>query len=300
MQQLSERTEQGQSYLRVYDDIGEVADHAEQTLRSRHGRGQNASINGDYDFTHTDSLEEALELLRHGWPEGLQAAQDLLSKIDIHAIAEQFPQRFSQEIEHDVAGDEPDVDRYLVNDPESMITVTPSIDRIGSIATILVNASQHARVKASRMRRRGVVVMGLVEALTSLGYSVDLQAYQLITPEDYDKSAMHETRIPLLSPGMPASLDTIAFAVAHPSFLRRIMFALEERESTKIRDRFGIWESEGYGFPRDLDPTSYEGTDTIHIGKDKALCSSDSKMPKQLEKMLHHLFSREAALEDVA
>jgi hypothetical protein len=285
-------------YLRQYDHIGDVADRAERVLH-RDYTDDCSSINGNYSFTQTESLGESMELLRYGWQEGAQAARELLATIDLNEITEQFPQRFAQTIYYDTSGQEPDLSRFLANDPDNMVNVVPNREKIGSIANILINLSQHAMVGADRMRRRGVVVLGLVEALGRLGYSADVQGYEVSTPSRHNTESVYEMRIPLLSAGTYPNTDTVAFAISHPSFLRRIMFALEEEEPNNIRRRFGFHDSGGYGVPWDLEAESYESSDTIHISKDEALCSYDEEMPEELKRMLYELFSRNAEVEPV-
>lgn len=287
----------GTHYLRNYENIGELAGQAEESLRTG-SASTCASQEPDSEFSQTRSLDKAIDLMRFGWPKGTKAAQKLLDTVDIHEITAMFPERPVLDVYYDVAGDEPDIDRFLTNDPENMRNIIPITETIGTIATILVNCAQHAYVEADIMRRRGVVVLGLIEAITSLGYGVNVEAYDYSSPSvDRPSSDMYELRVPLLEAGAAVDRDTLAFAIAHPSFLRRIIFAAQETEPKKIRDRFGFWPSGGYGVPHDLKRAAYEGTGVIHIGKDQALCESDKQMTKELNKLLKKLFSQEAAIE---
>lgn len=284
-------------HVRSFEHMGEVTALAQQSLRAKDSYDRSSQNNGS-EFSGTKSLEEAIDLLRFGWPEGTSAAQELLAKIDLDEITQQFQERFTQTTYYDLAGDEADVGRYLDGDPESMRNIIVVPQKVGSIVKILVNHSQHHYIEAGVMRRRGVVTLGLVEALHKLGYSVDLQAYGVVTPSGGgDPSKKYETYIPLLSPGSITNLDTISFAIAHPSFLRRIIFALKEEEPEEIRDLFGFHSTSGYGVPQDLKPNQYKDPDIIHIGKDKALCKKNKDMPKELKRLLNKLFSQQAKLE---
>lgn len=282
----------GTHYLRTYEHIGDLADQAEQSLREGDA-STCSSQSSNSEFSQTRSLDKALGLMRYGWPKGTEAAQELLDTIDLHEITAQFPERPVLEIYYDVAGDEPDIDRYLTNDPENMRNIIPITETIGTIATILVNCTQPSQLEADVMRRRGVVVLGLIEALTSLGYSANVQVYELVSAS----SDLYELRVPLLEAGTSVDIDTVAFAVAHPSFLRRVVFATQETEPKKVRNHFGFWPDEGYGSVQDLDPAAYEGTGVIHIGKDEALCTKDKQMTTELNKLLKKLFSQEATVE---
>ncbi|HYF97200.1 MAG TPA: hypothetical protein VD947_04155 [Patescibacteria group bacterium] len=297
MQKSVEVSGDTQRYIRSFEHIGEVTALAQQSLRAKDSNDRSSQNSGS-EFSGTHNLEEAIDLLQFGWPEGMAAARDLLSKIDLDEMTQQFQERFTQTTYYDLAGDEADVGRYLDGDPESMRNIVVVPQKVGSIVKILINLSQHYNVSADRMRRRGVVALGAVEALHRLGYSVDLHGYELSTPSgDSASSTKYEAYIPLLSPGSITNLDTISFAIAHPSFLRRIIFAVEEEEPEEIRDLFGFHSSEGYGIPHDLKPSQYKDPNVIHIGKDEALCKKDKDMPKELKRLLDKLFSQQAKLE---
>lgn len=180
-------------HVRSFEHMGEVTALAQQSLRAKDSYDRSSQNNGS-EFSGTKSLEEAIDLLRFGWPEGTSAAQELLAKIDLDEITQQFQERFTQTTYYDLAGDEADVGRYLDGDPESMRNIIVVPQKVGSIVKILVNHSQHHYIEAGVMRRRGVVTLGLVEALHKLGYSVDLQAYGVVTPSgggDPSKNMKH-------------------------------------------------------------------------------------------------------------
>ena len=58
-----------------------------------------------------------------------------------------------------------------------------------------------------------------------------------------------EYYIPIIEPGNYLDIDTASFCLAHPSFLRRAMFAVNETEKDKIRKVAGFYSGGGYGVP---------------------------------------------------
>ena len=61
-----------------------------------------------------------------------------------------------------------------------------------------------------------------------------------------------EYHIPVVHPGGFLDIDMAAFCVAHPSFLRRLIFALNEHEAVDLRRKMGFCAGGGYGKPAKL------------------------------------------------
>jgi len=60
------------------------------------------------------------------------------------------------------------------------------------------------------------------------------------------------------SPNEPFDVSRLAFAIAHPSMTRRLLFSLLEHESWQVREEFGTSLEKGYGRPS---PRRWNGTD---------------------------------------
>ncbi len=258
---------------RQLSGISEVIDIAEQINSQPEGERSNcASINGEYSFTHTNSLEEAIKLCKYGWPEGRERVLKAMANLGIEDGLANLGQVI--EYQHETAGDEPDIDRYLAGDPENMINYYLDESTAGRIVKLLVNVSQPSYMNPDIIMRRGIAIVAAVETAAAAGYGVQLEAAEH-TVSRYDGQSL-EYRIPLAQAGEYLNIDTVTFAITHPSFLRRLVFTLNENESDEIRDKFGFWESGGYGMPRTV--KLHEDEHAIVIDKDDGLLRDDSEI----------------------
>jgi probable phage protein len=107
--------------------------------------------------------------------------------------------------------------------------------------------------------QRGGALYAAIEALRTEGYSLGLTMVDS-TKNNYF-SHYTEYQIPVVQPGEYLDIDTAAFCLAHPAFLRRGVFALNEHESNDIRHAMGYMVGGGYGEPTrmasDLPPHSF-------------------------------------------
>ena len=103
------------------------------------------------------------------------------------------------------------------------------------------------------------MMLAAIEALRAEGYSLGLTMAE--ATQDHSAGTVVEYYIPVVHPGGFLDMDTAAFCVAHPSFLRRLIFALNEYESVDLRERMRFHDRGGYGrlvrMTSDLPPHSF-------------------------------------------
>lgn len=159
------------------------------------------------------------------------------------------------------AGDEVDIDAYLRGQPEQMIGYQLCHDQQGKQATMLVNCSLPSRVSAECIMRRGGALYAAIEALRADGYSLGLTMAEASCPDFARQVAGVEYRVPVVHPGDYLDVDTAAFCLANPAFLRRGVFAVNEHESSALRREMGFHREGGYGTPTtllcDIPPNSF-------------------------------------------
>lgn len=279
MRKETSTTEEGfLEYRRQLEGLGElieiardINDTVDPSLRHR-----NASLDTDsssHAFTHTRTLSEAIDLCQNGWAEGRQRIKEALSRLESDELANLGTQI---EFSIDVAGDEPDIGRYLAGEPEDMIEFFLQPNTRGRNVKLVVNASQHAFVSADAITRRGVAIAAVLEAMSTAGFGIALEVVERCESSGYSKTAV-EYRIPIIKAGEYFNIDSLAFALTHPSFLRRLLFTLNESESSDLRDDMGYWNGRGYGRPRDPELRPEEGA-AILIGKGEGLLDRDSEI----------------------
>lgn len=117
----------------------------------------------------------------------------------------------------------------------------------GKQATVLMNCSVGASVSVERIVRRGAAVLAAIEGLRAEGYSLGLTMMQ--ASKGRAVNTVFEYHIPVVRPGDFLDMDTAAFCVAHPSFLRRLIVALNEHEPADLRRAMRFYRGGGYGQP---------------------------------------------------
>lgn len=188
------------------------------------------------EWTWTSNYDEALRLAMTGWAEGFK---QVTVRADAIARAQAGLEMTSHYAE---AGDEVDVGLFLANEPECMIEF-PLEPKRKPVVKFVVSASFSARVGAEAIYNRGAAVLAAIDILESAGIRVEVDL-----DESIEASGKEFRRtIPLKAADDPVDRDKLAFAICHPSTLRRLIFRLHEQEGLKRWREMG---GGSYGHPR--------------------------------------------------
>lgn len=177
------------------------------------GRGRDWDLGAGY--------EGALKLAQEGWEEGIK---------NIAALAMVVPNNTITTKEYSVAGDFPDVPRYLAGDPFNM--VKRGKQRVPKPAiTIVVNTVASAAVNARDMANYGAAIVALVDRLESRGIRVELLGCVC-----YDSLQRGKATIAWTIKRAEDHLDlaSVAFSLAHPACFRRLSFGVVERSAREL------------------------------------------------------------------
>lgn len=176
--------------------------------------------------THQDeqSYSDAIRLAQTGWQRGktlLDSNADLLS-IDAKV--------YKLELYYDVVGDGGwDMGRVLDGAPECCMSKQESTQLAtsahGRILKVTVNMFVSCMVPTSVIILRGIAAISLVDALEQAGYRVELEAV-MFARNQYDDNRNYATHVVLKHADEVMQTDQIIYALAHPSFTRRFLFAL--------------------------------------------------------------------------
>jgi hypothetical protein len=258
-------------YLRTYDDWPDFVSFAERVERERKGMmfgGMEcaSATKGQESWYGTSSLAEAIALARRGWPQGRMQMRDIRDKLKIDSLMP-TTQRFTTS--YDVSGDAPDIGRFLQGEPENMITQQDNlIAQRGKVIRLILSRSGLGYVEAKQMVRRGVAIYLAFETLMKLGYSTQL----MIAFSSERGGYLYEQHVPVLYPGDPANLDTLAFMMLQPAVPRRLCFATKECEPMEIRKQLGFYDDGGYA--HSCEPVSLPEND-LFLNWDKGLLDRD-------------------------
>lgn len=267
------------SYWREFESYEELIDIARRRVRSGQDDYGNSSITGGYDFTGTKNLSEAIRLAEQGWADGTDRIRKVADSIEVPQDIVDDSHRLT--LWHDVVGDEPDIGRFVEGQPEHMIEFRAQQLKVGKIINLFVSVSQDWLVERSSIVNRGATILAAIEALQTRGYSLGLY---VVEQSFSGRSNLFSYRVPLIEPGQITNIDTIGFAIMHPSFLRRFIFAANEAESYDLRCELGAHSSGGYGKPvgKILHPKNMQINGST-VEKDFGLTNSKKSMVKNAQ-----------------
>lgn len=219
---------------------GRWSDFLETATKDPVGWDRSRASHGvDQDFTGTRDFKEAVDLATYGWPSE-RAAFVQTSNEAVNRISKARPA-----VGYDVAGMYPVVPRYVGGDHECMVTSDPHINAVRQIIPLFVSCSFSAGVPATAIRNRGAAIGGLIDAIEDAGHSVRLNIFEHTSAGGITDIAMVEIK----AAGEPLDLDLLAFALCHPSTLRRLHFARQENLGHLFGGDFCSHFSFGYGMP---------------------------------------------------
>lgn len=179
------------------------------------------------------SYEAALTALREGQPISTSELDSARARIKLRTVE-------TIDTELAVSGAVPDVATYLTGQPECMIAFAPVEKPVRTI-TIAYNVSANCEIASEVLYARGAAITAIVDSLETRGIRCKLIAYEAVNNRYFIGVLVKQHDQPL-------DLSRVAFT-AHPSYLRRIMFAAEECEPDEIRREHGFREGYGYGYP---------------------------------------------------
>lgn len=170
-------------------------------------------------FTQTESFDEALDMLLHGWSGGAQKINARLQAKKVSSTKK------SSRISYDVVGHQASVPRYLQGIPTNMVNKRTIVKK-QPVITLVKNIGYNAGVSANEIMEQSVRAMQIIQMLENSGVRINLD---LIKIASGGKQEM-VSRIRIKNASERLNVSKMAFPLMHPSMLRRIMFALTERE----------------------------------------------------------------------
>jgi hypothetical protein len=230
----------------TFEDLNDAADYAAKgptDTPARDGRDKFAGC----------TFNQSLEFARHGWPDGAARAKAILERMHLPPVANKHSVTVN-----DVQGSYVDVGEYVQGVPECMVDFRED-KRRARFATIIVNASFSWRVSVEQAIARGVSIAAVVDGLEAMGTRCRVE---IVMPMRSNHSTdTSEVQMTVKHEHSPLNLDTLTFAVAHPSFLRRIVIASMDRQDDRYREAFDVGGI--YGIP--IDSPDVDGAIVFHM-----------------------------------
>ena len=202
---------------------------------------------------HGGTWEEACLLAERGWLEGM-------SKIDRYRL-EILPTVAKNVLRpipiNNVHGFSVDVGAFLSNMPECFNDREyEKRNYPGRLFTLVVSCSYSFKVSTDIVIQRGAIVCSLIDALEIAGNRVEVICNETSESGGY----RNETDIVIKKHDQPLDMPRLAFCLAHPAMLRRILFSLNELSG---------WAdfAQGYGYPAEASNKGDLYIDEINSGK---------------------------------
>lgn len=198
--------------------------------RARQSKAKNA------DFSGTASFAEAARLALAGWPEGRAR---MVKGVEAVASSPAFERAAA--LFFDVAGAYPVAALAAAGVPECMVSPAPVSERARPIVRLAVSGSVSCNFKAEEIFAYGAALLGVIDALESAEFRVELNVIFPAKAYNGDKLSV---AVRVKDAPDALDLDRAAFILAHASTLRRLVFGVMEANLS-----CDVWGG-GYGSPR--------------------------------------------------
>jgi len=201
-----------------------TADSWDEFLRDLRGNpvqsawhGKQSSIKGSFQFTRSLNWDKCMELAERG---------DKLVTEQVASAAVKVTFEAGPTWEYAPAGAFPCGPAYAAGVPENMfVPLEDGAANSRPIVRIAVNVVCSSWVEPEDIINRGAAVVALIDKIQSEGQRVELVVFCHIESRRNDRIIMAVT---VKRPEEPIDMDRVAFALAHPSMLRRCFFRVVE------------------------------------------------------------------------
>lgn len=202
----------------------------------------------DESWYLTKDIDEAFSWATDGWPEATLLFNKYKHLVPHGLLDKLLPaEEIGSKWEHAVSGGFIDMSVAAQDiGPLHFITEVEDdneIRRGKNVQRIFVNAMQSHQTCTEAIMTRGILAFAVVDHLETLGYSIELNVESTIKGCSSDLFLTIVTK--LKGFGESNNINRCLFALAHPSYLRRLIFGVQETISRDLRKKFYIGQSYG-------------------------------------------------------
>lgn len=218
------------------------------------------------DWTGASDFKTALKLAREGWPEGRDHVSRRSERFQTFVHASGRVEDRAPTLVTGVAGSMVNVGLYLAGEPESMMSWQMH-DATAPVVELVLNITVSSSMGHQAIINRGAAACALVDLLELSGKRVEVTvalAVGTTTQEDDPRHKYIDYRVIVKHAQDPLQIDQLAFALAHPSSLRRIGFSIMETAPAGYRTALGIRQNGQYGTVTET--PSARGKGDLYIG----------------------------------
>ena len=215
----------------IYEDLYDFWLYAfrESDAYKKESRGYSNEWNGNVTWL------EAKKLALQGWQDGLEQVKKYQTE-----ITPQITEKVIRPSQiYDFAGYNVDVGRYLSNDPECFVSREFVINNSpGRVFTLVCSISFSAAIEPETIIQRGAIICALVEAIEYAGHRVEVICNWATSKHSNEKNRSGKIKkdgwleidVTVKKANQPLEMIELAFCLAHPAMLRRVLFSVAEIE----------------------------------------------------------------------
>lgn len=212
---------------KIFDSLGGLSQYIKSTPRTKHNeaysiKDSEAESASDTKFTGTESLAAADELLLKGYYAGVAALQNAIKKVKRNY-------KVVTTIKNDVCGFIPNVGAYLTGEPRNMMNITTRrVNSKSKVLNLVICVTVSGGVSSDTIIEiNGKILQNVIE-LERSGYNVNIYVVDLTKYKNHESTII---MVKLKSSNERLNLLKVSYPLVHPSFLRRHIFAVQERLS---------------------------------------------------------------------
>lgn len=200
-------------FITEYASIQEFIQTINSLPNNKYFKNQNSSHDGSESFCGTKSYEEAEQLLVGGWEEGSELlSQKVKPTQKVSATVKSSRPVYS------VIGSQASVPRYLQGIPTNMISRKATYTK-QKVVTLTKGISYSVRFSQEKIIEESMKALQVVQALENGGQRVRLNV--MLATSYLSQSSV--CKVCVKQPDERMNISKMAFALAHPSMLRRFM-----------------------------------------------------------------------------
>lgn len=231
-------------YIRKFDNVTDYTRSAVNDptdLAERYRRSKTAEQYDRWDYNA--GFERAAYLADTGWTEGRDKVAKWADKFR-DSITSEHDETFKRPMfTRSFVGSSVNVGRYVAGMPDAMVRRT-NVEVEHSVVHILVNVCASAAISADTYTMRGAAVAALVDLLEFTNRRVRVATVFKVTGTRHHSAAVYTT---IKKPNDPLQMDSLAYALAHPAYFRRLGFSILEQAPSNVRADIHIGDAGGYG-----------------------------------------------------
>lgn len=234
------------NYAKVYESWGEFVAAASSTPKNT----DSSAHYGANDFCGGSDFEETCKFAVEGWEEGTALAEKFSSAL-VNKLTNSLK---IDEYYYDVTGQDFDLDRVLIGEPEAWLTSEQVDVKAPAQQTlkIQVNLCVSGGIDSNMLIKRGAVIAALAMLLERARRRVEIE---IVMANGNVKNWWSLFTIPVKSANTDLDLAKVVFALAHPATFRRLIFGVMETTAEDVRKHLNAYRDHGYGRVMDVPPS---------------------------------------------